>query len=117
MNGLYLASNIGPIKTLGEGEVFITVNDLLNTDRFKNVEMVAYRITGNDDRIATVECLFKRTERRTLFFREFNFYKSTKNVSDHLKLTAEHGIGIGEFEIDSYLELRDFYLQHTEVKA
>jgi archaellum biogenesis protein FlaJ (TadC family) len=112
MDGKYLASNIGPLKTINDGKVFIAINDLMNTVRFENVELVAYSINGKE-----VQCLFKRSEGFTLFIRRFNFYKSTGNVDDYLKLIAEHGIGIADYDIDDFLKLRDFYLQNKEVPA
>jgi hypothetical protein len=118
MDGKYLASNNGPLKVLGEGIVFITINDLLNTNRFESVELVAYSIRGYDSRIITIDCLFKKEgEFRTLFFRDFDFFKRNNSVSDELKLTADHGIGIGEYTIENFLKLRDFYLEHSMAPA
>lgn len=48
MDGKYLADNISPLKGLGRGKAFITINDLLNTERFNKVDLVAYSIRENN---------------------------------------------------------------------
>lgn len=116
MDGLYLASNIGPLKVIGDGKVYIAIHDLLNSSRFENIELAAYTILGTEDRIVSVKCLFKK-DSGVLYYREFGYFKRTKNVCDDLKLTAENGIGFGDFDLYYFTELRDFYLQHVEVKA
>ncbi|SDM18249.1 hypothetical protein [Bacillus sp. OK048] len=117
MDGKYLASNTGPLKVIGEGKVFITINDLLNTDRFKMVELAAYTIRGSESRIVSINCLFKKEGEHdsVLFYRSFDFYKRHGMVDDDLKLTAEHGIGFGDFDIYNFTQLRDFYREHSKV--
>jgi hypothetical protein len=115
MDGKYLTSNIEPLKVIGDGMVFVAIDVLLNTNRFKNIELVAYEIAGSDTPIVTVNCLFIQVERKTLFYRRFDFYKATKNVEDDLKLTADHGIGIGDFDVHFFSKLRNWYLQNIEV--
>jgi hypothetical protein len=115
MDGKYLSCNIGPLKAIGGGKVFVSINDLLNTNRFKNVVLVAYEIMESDTRIPTVHCLFIRTESNAFFFRRFDFYEVTKSVSDDLKLTADHGIGIGDFDIYHFSKLHNWYLQNIAV--
>ena len=119
MDGKYLASNIGPLKTIGDGKVFIAINDLLNTDRFENVELVAYSIERNDGLIIRLECLFKKEGKYgpTIYFRNFDFYKCNKELEDSLKLTADHGVGFGDYDLINFIKLRDFYFQSIEVPA
>ncbi|MDR7237170.1 hypothetical protein [Neobacillus drentensis] len=119
MDGLYLASNIGPLKTIGNGKAFIAINDLLNTDRFENVELVAYSIEGNDGRIIRIECLLKKEGLYgpTIYFRNFEFYKSRCRLEDSLKLTADYGVGFGDYDLQNFIKLRDFYFQNKEVPA
>jgi hypothetical protein len=119
MDGKYLASNIGPLKTVGDGKVFIALNDLLNTHRFENAELVAYSIDSNDGRIIWLECLFKKEGKygHTFHYRTFNFYKSRKQLEDSLKLTADYGVGFGDYDLNNFIALRDFYLQNKEVPA
>jgi hypothetical protein len=117
MDGRYLASNIGQLKIIGDGKVFVTINDLLNSERFIGVELVAYEISGSDKRIVTVNCLLKRAGREVILFRRFDFYKATRRVEDDLKLTADYGIGIGDFDLISFSELRNWYLQSLEIPA
>jgi hypothetical protein len=116
MDGKYLASNIAPLKVIGDGKVFIEINNLLNSNRFENFELAAYTILGNEDRIVSVKCLFRKissiTDYGVLFFRTFDYYKGTKNVTDVLKSTGEYGIGFGDFDLYYFTELRDFYHQH-----
>jgi hypothetical protein len=119
MDGKYLATNIGPLKTIGEGKVFNAITDLLNSDRFEGVELAAYSIRESESRVVGIDCLFKKyshhTERDILSFRTFDFYRRTGNVNDYLKQTAEHGIGFTDYELNKFMELRDFYLQNKEV--
>jgi hypothetical protein len=119
MDGKYLVSNIGPLKTIGEGQVVIAISNLLNTDNFENAELVAYSIDGNDGRIIYLECLFKKEGKygHTLFYRNFHFYKRNNRLEDALKLTADYGVGIGDLDIHNFIKLRDFYLQNKEVPA
>jgi hypothetical protein len=116
VNGKYLASNIEPLKVLGEGKVFNAINDLLNSNRFKDVSLTAYSICESESRIPTIECLFK-TEGKygpTLYFRRFDFYKHNGNVEDDLALTAKHGVGFADFDLQNFIKLRDFYLEHSK---
>lgn len=121
MDGKYLASNIGPLKVIGNGKVFISINDLLNSDRFECAELAAYSISESESRVVGIDCLFKKysqhTERDILSFRTFDFYKRTGNVNDYLKQTADHGIGFTDYELNKFMELRDFYLQNKEVST
>jgi hypothetical protein len=121
MDGKYLASNIGPLKVIGDGKAFITINDLLNSNQFEDAELVAYSIRDYESRIVNVDCLFNKfsspTERNILFFRSFDYYKRNESIVDDLKLTAEYGIGFADFEMERFIEIRDFYLQYVEVKA
>lgn len=119
MDGFYLASNMGPLKTIGEGKVFIDLNALLSTDRFENVELVAYSIDDSDGRIIRLECLLKKEGKygHTFHYRTFNFYISRKQLEDSLKLTADYGVGFGDYDLNNFIALRGFYLQHVEVKA
>lgn len=111
MDGKYLASNIAPLKTIGDGKTFVKITEKLNNDHFESVDLVAYSITGSDDRIVNVECLFKYKERTTLYFRDFDFYKRTENLEDGLKMSADYGAGFADHNIDRFLILRDFYLE------
>jgi hypothetical protein len=117
MDGKFLTSNIGPLKVIGDGKVFVAINDLLNTNRFKKVELAAYEIADSNSRIVTIHCLFIHAERGTLYYRQFAFFESTESVNDDLKLTAEHGIGFGDFEMFYFQKLRDWYLQNIKVSA
>lgn len=117
MDGKYLASNIGPLKVIGDGKVFIAINDLLNSNRFEKVELVAYSIRGSEGRIVTIECLFRNKQRETFYYRSFDFYRETGNIDDDLRLTADYGIGFCDYELTLFMQLRDFYLQNIEVKA
>jgi hypothetical protein len=118
MDGKYLASNIEPLKTIGDGKVLVALNDLMNTDRFENVELVAYSINGNESRIIRIECLFKKEGKygTTIYFRNFDVYKRNNKLEDSLKLTADHGVGFGDYDLQNFIELRDFYLQSREFK-
>lgn len=113
MDGKYLASNIGPLKVIGDGKPFTTINDLLNSDRFENVRLVAYSISGHEKNIVTVECLFEHKTRKTIYYRDFDFYKVTGKIEDSMKMTADYGIGFADFDIDNFIKLRDFYFQHS----
>jgi hypothetical protein len=119
MDGKYLASNIGPLKTIGEGKSFIAINDLLNS--FEGVELAAYSIHESESRVVGIDCLFKEfskhTERDIFSFRPFDFYKSTRNTDDALKLTADYGVGFTDYDMNRFMELRDFYLKYKEVPA
>lgn len=117
MDGKYLASNIAPLKEIGDGKVFNAVNDLMNSNQFKNAELAAYSINGSDNRIVTCEFLFSRTDRRTLYFRTFDFYKATGTVDDVLKLTADFGVGLADTDLERFLRLRDFYSKENEVEC
>ncbi|MEH7093976.1 hypothetical protein [Neobacillus vireti] len=117
MDGKYLASNFEALKVLGDGKVFVTVNDLLNSNRFENVELVAYSIDGTSSEIVNVECLFRHTKRDTMYFRDFDFYKNPDHVSDNLKRTADYGRGFADYDLYRFIKLRDFYLQSIEIKA
>jgi hypothetical protein len=116
MDGKYLASNFGPLKALGEGKVFIVINDLLNTNRFEDIEMAAYSIRESESNIVIIECLFKSEGiyGPTLYYRRFYFYKRHETVEDSLVETAKYGVGFGDFELQNFIKLRDFYLEHLK---
>jgi hypothetical protein len=117
MDGKYLASNIGPLKVMSEGKVFIAINDLFNSERFEKAEVVAYSITGYESRIIRIECLLKKENLYgpTLYFRNFDFYKSREKLEDSLKLTADYGAGFGDYDLQNYIKLRDFYLDSKNI--
>ena len=114
MDGKYLASNIGQLKTIGDGKALNAINDMLNSDRYKDVQLVGYSINGSEGRIVTVDCLFQHKKRETIYFRSFDFYKSTKKVEDNLQLSAKHGRGFSDHDLTCFIELRDFYLKNKE---
>jgi hypothetical protein len=116
MDGLYLASNLEPLKLLGEGNALKKVNDLLESDRFQGYRLAAYSIRGSKDRIVTVRTLFEKNESGTLFYRDFDLYKRDNHISDCLIETAQYGVGIGDFDLDYFIKLRDFYRQNKEVE-
>jgi hypothetical protein len=117
MDGLYLSSNLKPLESIGEGKALKCLGDVFKSDRFQDVEMVAYLITGPETRIPDIDILFKHRERSTLYTRRFTYYKFRGKLEDDLKLTADHGIGIADFDVDNFLKLREFYLKNKEAIA
>lgn len=121
MDGHYLGSNIAPLKVIGDGVALIEINDLLSHDNFEGVELAAYSIRDSESRIVCIDCLYKKysrhTDRDIFYFRSFDLYRLLRRMNDGLKITAEHGIGITDYEMNYFMELREFYLQQVEVKA
>jgi hypothetical protein len=115
MNGKYLATNIEPLQSTADGKVLETINKLLaarNKHTEHKVELVAYSISGFERGIVTIDCLIERKGRKTLFFRRYDFYKETGTIDDDIKQTADYGIGFAQYDVNNFLELRDFYLQN-----
>jgi hypothetical protein len=70
---------------------------------------------GSDGGITIVECLFKKEGNYgpVFYFRDFDFYKNTKNVDDGLKQTSNYGIGFADHDLNKFIQLREFYLEHS----
>lgn len=115
MNGEYLADNLGPLKFIGNGVMFNFISDFLNeinNERKAPAKLVAYQINNCHSPIIRVNCLFK-TE-NGLLFRNYDYFADISKVDGVLKIKAEYGVGIIEYNLDDFFELRKFY---TESRA
>jgi hypothetical protein len=116
MNKKYLASDLEPLKAIGEGKVLDFINNFIdgvNENRENKAELVAYVIKDNDF-ISNMYCLFKTIN--GLLYREFTYCSNTKRVDDCLKKTAEYGIGIIEYSMEDFFELREFYKANAKAE-
>jgi hypothetical protein len=113
VNEKYLATDLEPLKEIGDGKVLEVINNLLNyynEDNEKTAELAAYNLKC-DYKIVDIYCLFKSIN--GLEYRRFTYYPTTKSVDDDLMQTAKYGLGIHYVELERYMKLRDFYLEKT----
>jgi hypothetical protein len=115
MNEKYLATNIEPLKAIGDGKVFEAINAIISdrnehrTSEAKG-ELVAYKIQAIGGPIVTINFLIEN--HNGLSFRKFEYYMWSGNVEDSLMGAAEYSFGIHYSVMEDFFELREFYLEN-----
>jgi hypothetical protein len=115
MNVKYLATNIDPLKDIGDGKVFEAINAIIS-DRNEHItsaakgELVAYEIQNMETPIVTINILIK--SHNSLLFRNFNYFMRLGNLDDGLNDSAKYGFGIHYTKMEDFFKLRKFYLKN-----
>lgn len=118
MNGKYLATDLEPLQTLGDGAVLNAINEFLanqNDGRPEDSkgELVAFEIENYEGSSFTaIRCLIKNEN--GFFYRSFEFFKKRNSVTDKLSDSAKYGLGFNEWNLDHFIELRQFYLDNKD---
>lgn len=116
-NEKYLATDLEPLKAIGEGKVMEVINNILKSYN-KDIEIPAVLAAYNircDYTIVTIYCLFNT--KNGFMYRSFEYYPDAENVDDNLRITAEYGLGIHYVELERYMKLRDFYLEQINASV
>ncbi|WP_147536067.1 hypothetical protein [Bacillus marasmi] len=115
MDGKYLATNLEPLKSIGDRKLFEEIIEFMTSRENRAPKLIAYSIQGIDENIVTVDCLFERHHKeinlKTLYFRTFEYFRVTEDIYDVSKRSIEYGIGFSEYHLDSFVDLRNFYLE------
>ena len=115
--GMHLGTDLTALETVGDGKVLEHINKLL--ERYQDT-LASYQINEDSKYFVNVKVLFlhELNEGDFVFkFRILEYSRDYKDIEDIMQKSLKYSTGITEFQMNYFLELKQFYLENTSEKV
>jgi len=116
--GMHLGKDLTALEAVGDGKVLEHINKLL--ERYQDDTIACYEIDEDSKYFVNVKVLFlhELNEGNFIFkFRILEYSRDYKDIEDIMQKSLKYSTGITEFQMNYFLELKQFYLENTSEKV
>lgn len=115
---MHLGKDLTALEAVGDGKVLEHINKLL--ERYQDDTIACYEIDEDSKYFVNVKVLFlhELNEGNFIFkFRILEYSRDYKDIEDIMQKSLKYSTGITEFQMNYFLELKQFYLENTSEKV